>query len=118
MKTDLITAEAITIYLDSQIFTRDGILKCCYWYTASYLIDLQLSGDFFMLMIRPQINEKLVEPTLLYNKLNRDLFDFQVRDTITKETQNIRDLLIAKAFANGALDEPFIDDVSDPVSKR
>jgi hypothetical protein len=34
---------------------------------------------------------------------------------VTKETQNVRDLLIAKAFSNGEFDELPPGDVSDPV---
>jgi hypothetical protein len=48
-------------------------------------------------------------------KLERDLVDFNLRDIVTKETQNVRDLLIAKAFSNGEFDELPPGDVSDPV---
>jgi hypothetical protein len=43
------------------------------------------------------------------------LIDFSLRDIVTKETQNIRDLLIAKAFSNGEFDEEPTGDASDPV---
>ena len=55
------------------------------------------------------------ELDLYLQKLERDLIDFQLRDTITKETQNVRDLLVAKAFSNGEFDEEPPGEVSDPV---
>ena len=48
-------------------------------------------------------------------KLTRDLIDFNLRDIVTKETQNVRDLLIAKAFSHGEFYEVPVGEVSDPV---
>ncbi len=47
-------------------------------------------------------------------KLERDLIDFNLRDIITKETQNIRDLLIAKAFSHFNTEETPPGEYSDP----
>ena len=52
---------------------------------------------------------------LYQQKLTRDLIDFNLRDIVTKETQNVRDLLIAKAFSHGEFDEVQVGEVSDPV---
>jgi hypothetical protein len=51
----------------------------------------------------------------LLQKLERDLIDFNLRDIVTKETKNIRDLLTAKAFSNGEFDELPPGELSDPV---
>jgi His-Xaa-Ser system protein HxsD len=48
-------------------------------------------------------------------KLERDLLDFNLRDIVTKETKNIRDILIAKAFSHGEFDELPPGEISDPV---
>jgi His-Xaa-Ser system protein HxsD len=60
-----------------------------------------------------QLSSDELENLLL--KVERDLVDFNLRDIVTKETQNVRDLLIAKAFSNGEFDELPPGDVSDPV---
>jgi hypothetical protein len=52
---------------------------------------------------------------ILLQKLERDLIDFNLRDIVTKETKNIRDLLTAKAFSNGEFDELPPGELSDPV---
>ena len=59
--------------------------------------------------ISGELAEKLLQ------KLERDLIDFNLRDIVTKETKNIRDLLTAKAFSNGEFDELPIGELSDPV---
>ena len=71
----------------------------------------------YRICISPQSNSniKLDELELYQQKLERDLIDFNLRDIVTKETMNIRDLLIAKAFSNGEFDESPRSDVSDPV---
>jgi hypothetical protein len=60
-----------------------------------------------------QLSSDELENLLL--KVERDLVDFNLRDIVTKETQNVRDLLIAKAFSNGEFDELPPGEVSDPV---
>ena len=55
------------------------------------------------------------ETTRRLQKLERDLIDFNLRDIVTKETKNIRDLLTAKAFSNGEFDELPPGELSDPV---
>jgi hypothetical protein len=47
--------------------------------------------------------------------VQRDLIDFSLRETINRETTNIRELLIAKAFSNGEYDEIPPGEISDPV---
>ena len=50
------------------------------------------------------------------DKIRTDLVDFKTRDIVTKETINIRDLLVAKAFAHSDdFDASPVGDVSDLV---
>ena len=51
--------------------------------------------------------------TRTYKK--RDLIDFKLRDIVTKETQTIRELITAKAFAYFDLDDNPATEISDPV---
>lgn len=112
---DTVTSEHITIHLDAQIFNQSGILKCGYWYTQSYLFTIEKIEGYYRVTLSPLPEKTISHPDMVYTKLRKDLIDFQLRDVITKETQNIRDLLIAKAFANGALDEVSQEELSDPV---
>lgn len=102
---DEITNGFLKIYLDTRLFSREGIFKCIYWYATSYIFEVELEREYFKIILRPKSGVWLSEEETLYKKIKQDLFDFQLREIITKQTTNIRDLLIAKAFANGAFDE-------------
>jgi His-Xaa-Ser system protein HxsD len=52
--------------------------------------------------------------TALISRVKRDLVDFRTRDIVARETQSIRELLVAKAFApSDELDEPPLGSVAD-----
>ncbi|MDM1530894.1 His-Xaa-Ser system protein HxsD [Myroides odoratimimus] len=95
----------IEIKLNKEIFSKDAIMKCLYWYTNIFLIDITSNeSDFFLkLDLIDKSKESLLDDYKV--KLNQDIIDFNLRDIITKETHNVRDLLIAKAFSHGEYDE-------------
>jgi His-Xaa-Ser system protein HxsD len=106
----------ITVIADSSIFSKEAVLKCLYWYGDKYHTDVALTPDgSYSIKIRAATKVSDEEFSLLRQKLERDLVDFQLRDTISKETHNIRELLVAKAFSNGEFDQEPPGDVSDPV---
>lgn len=108
----------INVFVDASLFSTDVILKCLYWYgerfhTTVTLIDSQT----FSILLKPLgvVGTSETELDSYLQKFERDLIDYQLRGMITKETQNVRDLLVAKAFSNGEFDEEPPGDVSDPV---
>ncbi len=110
--------DEIVVFADSNLFSKDAVFKCLYWYGDKFHANITLTdSNTFRISIKP-LPEFIVkaEDLILYQqKLERDLIDFNLRDIVTKETQNIRDLLIAKAFSNGEFDEDPIGSVTDPV---
>lgn len=108
----------LIIYLDSSLYSKDSIFKCVYWYTAKYNTEISFHNPTtFKVALKSITNVPIPFDDLrkLQIKLQRDLIDFNLRDIVTKETQNIRDLLIAKAFSNGEFDESPPGELSDPV---
>jgi len=108
----------VVVFADTSLFSKDSIFKCLYWYGDKFHTNVSFADDkTYKVSIKPisttQLNEIELEKLLL--KLERDLVDFNLRDIVTKETQNIRDLLIAKAFSNGEFDELPPGEISDPV---
>ena len=108
----------ITFYVDSLLFSREAVLKCLYWYGEKFqtFVWMHDSGTY-ALSLRPLpdsgIGNEELRPYM--QKFERDLIDFQLRDIIVKETGNIRDLLVAKAFSTGEFEESPPGEVSDPV---
>lgn len=114
-RCDQITMNFLELHLDTQIFSKEGLFKCFYWYSNAYLIELTREDNWFKVIIRSKSETGLTEPEYLYKKIKQDLIDFQLREIITIQTANVRDLLIAKAFANGALEQEVNGNFEDPL---
>lgn len=105
----------ISLFLDSQIYSKEAILKGLYWFSADFLVELKSGNDFFQVTLKPIEKKTVDEMKVQYERLNQLMVDFQLRQIIHSETENIRDLIVAKAFSNGQLDELPKGDISDPV---
>lgn len=108
----------ITVFADTSLFSKEAVFKCLYWYGGKFRTNVSFAdSDTYCIALQVWDRASVKEEELpsYLQKLERDLIDFQLRDTITKETQNIRDLLVAKAFSNGEFDEEPPGNVSDPV---
>jgi len=108
----------ITAFADPSLFSKDAILKCLYWFGDKFHTTVSVNEEnTYTITLKPleAANVKGDELGMYLQKFERDLIDFQLRDTVTKETQNVRDLLVAKAFSHGEFDEEPPGQVSDPV---
>ncbi len=116
-KNEIVNGEII-VYADSSLYSKDCLFKCLYWYGDKFHTNISLVDETTYRVSIKSLNEnELTDEKLneLLFKLERDLIDFNLRDIVAKETQNVRDLLIAKAFSNGELDELPPGEVSDPI---
>ena len=108
----------ILVFADAELFSRAAIFKCLYWYGDKFHTSVILADEkTYSISLKALGSAGISEEDLpgYLQKLERDLIDFQLRDMISKETGNVRDLLIAKAFSNGEFDEEPPGEVSDPV---
>ena len=113
-----IAGNEIIAYADVAIYSKDAILKCLYWYGDKFHATVTLENDQqYRVSLVPTTAHllDLGDMELYLQKLERDIIDFNLRDIVTKETRNVRDLLIAKAFSNGEFDEQPPGEISDPV---
>jgi His-Xaa-Ser system protein HxsD len=113
MNSSIINNE-LHLYIEREIYDEDVIHKCLYWYGGNFSIDISIHSDkvfFVRLLSNSDANDfqKIIE------KIKRDLIDFKLRQIVTKETQTIRELLVAKAFAYYELDDDPTTEISDPV---
>lgn len=116
--TNEVIDNGIVVYADSSLYSKDSIFKCLYWYGDKFRTSVTLENErFYKISLESaekgkysinELNEYMI-------KLERDLIDFNLRDIVTKETKNIRELLTAKAFSNGEYDELPPGEISDPV---
>jgi len=105
----------ITVLLDSSLYSKDAIFKCLYWFGDKFHTEISVVDSKYKITLKPLEDNSTTDLDLYLAKLERDLIDFNLRDIVTKETKNIRDLLIAKAFSSGEFDEQVPGEVSDPV---
>jgi His-Xaa-Ser system protein HxsD len=113
-----INVNEIIVFVDTALYSKDSIFKCLYWYGDKFHTNLSFAdSNTYRVSVKPNSTMQLssVELENFLLKVERDLVDFNLRDIVTKETQNVRDLLIAKAFSNGEFDELPPGEVSDPV---
>jgi His-Xaa-Ser system protein HxsD len=108
----------IIVFVDTALYSKDSIFKCLYWYGDKFHTNLSFEDSNTYRVSVKSVSTIQLSPDELENlllKVERDLVDFNLRDIVTKETQNVRELLIAKAFSNGEFDELPPGEVSDPV---
>lgn len=66
-----------------------------------FLVDVSLKSNFYHITFTPK-NEHNIHPNEIKSfeeKALQDFNDFNLRDIVSKETKDIRNLLIAKAFS-------------------
>lgn len=107
----------IELEISGNLFSKVTVLKTLYWFGDKFLVDIAPKENNYLVSLKPLSSSNLSNDDLEHylQKVQRDLIDFSLRETINNETTNIRELLIAKAFSNGEYDEPPIGDISDPV---
>ncbi|AUD07521.1 His-Xaa-Ser system protein HxsD [Spirosoma pollinicola] len=100
------------------MYSKEAVFKCLYWYGNRFHTSVSLLDEAtYLIRLRLLAGQEMAatEMELYLQKLERDLIDFNLRDIVTRETKNVRDLLIAKAFSNGEFDEDPPGELSDPV---
>ncbi|SDM53187.1 His-Xaa-Ser system protein HxsD [Pedobacter antarcticus] len=103
--------------IDTWIFSKEVIQKCFYWYTAEFFVDFNFLDDRFIEVSLVYNTDQKYDETALVAKIAQDLNDFSIRETVNHQTKIIRELIVAKAFANFEENQEgfSLDDVSDPL---
>jgi len=100
--------------LEKSIYSEDILYKCFYWYGNDFTVNIVDKVDKFEVSIKFN-DQKEIDFQKLTQRIKQDLIDFKLRDIVTKETKNIRELIVAKAFAYYQIEENPTTEISDPV---
>lgn len=111
------------VRLDPRIYTREAILKTCYWYTNVAHIHVPESADgklaiHVVLKQRSATLENPKPPSIqeFVAEFCNTLLDFQLRQQVEAETAPVRQLILAKAFSeSGVMEDDPPGSVIDPV---
>ena len=109
--------DSLTLNVDADIYSESVVLKCIYWLTDIYSPEIKRKENSFVITIHKNDQSEFSseEENNLKSKINQGLIDFKLREIVDKETRNIRELLIAKAFSHGEFDEEPPGEYEDPV---
>ena len=85
------------VKIDSDIYSKEVITKMVYWLSRDFTIMQSNEDKDWVLFLESQT---AVAWDKIKNHLSQLLTDFQMREVITAETKDIRNILFIKAFAN------------------
>jgi His-Xaa-Ser system protein HxsD len=106
----------ITLLVDETIYARIALLKTCYWFTNRCYIFIYRQDEHHLAVRLASKGSIGLEA--IAGEFKNALLDHQLRYEITNETATLRELIVAKAFAEGnALEDPPIGDDRDPVER-
>ena len=92
----------IEILVDTSIYDDWVIDKVLYWFSADYLISRKNDEETHTqtILLSLKYDKPARDFLSIKERISNEFIDYKNRQTISKETANIRDLLFAKAFAN------------------
>lgn len=92
----------IVLTVDTSIYDNWVIDKVLYWLSKDYVITRKNEdvSHSQMVVLSLKAGHNKIDFDTLKERLSNDFIDYKNRQTIARETSNIRDLLFAKAFAN------------------
>ena len=120
---DVDSETSATIYLNPAVYTREAILRACYWFTnIAYIRAPEAPVDRLTVRIElkqavPNLtNPKPMSIREFVREFCNALLDFELRRQIETETAPVRQLILAKAFSeSGLLEGDPPGSIADPV---
>jgi His-Xaa-Ser system protein HxsD len=98
-----------TLSIDKKVYSKSAVLKVCYWFSEDLYFQVRDEDTHLILAVCvreavPTLNRPSVKKIdeWLPDILNA-LVDSQLREDIQAETAGIRELIIAKAFAESGI---------------
>ena len=92
MKEDVIT-------FDAHVFSLDTIKRALYRFSDKCSFDIQMKDNSITVTFQAKTQDDWVA------KIKNEVLDQDLRNTLSKETANIRTLILANAFSNSGLIE-------------
>lgn len=81
---------------DVRVFSLETVKRALYRYQDKCSFDIQLKDNNIVVSFESTIDG-------MHDRIKREVLDQDLRDTISKETANVRQLILANAFSNTGL---------------
>ena len=85
------------VKIDAAIYSKEVITKVAYWLSRNFTIMQDKEGSIWTLSLE---SHYVVNWDDVKRHLSQLLTDYQMREVITAETKDIKNILYIKAFAN------------------
>ena len=97
----------ITIEIDLTIIGREALLKTCHWFSQNFVCEIHSRNENVAdVLLRPRDSFPASDPASVRDTFITSAMEFALREKIEAKTSGIRDLLLAKAFAeSGVLED-------------
>lgn len=86
------------LIIDAQLYKKEAVLKTAYWHTDDFYLYISIANDNYEVELRPKTKCSEDELSIVCRKFLNSLIDYQLRQDILGETQEIREAIIRKAF--------------------
>lgn len=117
MLIERLNEAVLRVTVDKALYSEEVVYKCFYWYGDAFSISIEKEENTHQITLG-KLNGSITEEGFahLLSKIKNDLVDYKTREIIHKETKNIKEILIAKAFSSfDSYDEHPKGDIEDPV---
>lgn len=110
---------AAVVRVDLSIYSQPAVERACYKLTDRCWIEIRRDPDSMEsleLALHPKAEEFAIRP--LVGELFNELLDQQIRERLAVEAGPLRELIVAQAFAEGNLLDPWRDEgdvAEDPL---
>ncbi len=110
-----VDGDELTLLVEESVYTKETLFRACYWFTdRCYLFISRAAPATFAVRVKAKPGGPALETVA--GDFKNALLDQQVRQDLSRETSSLRELIVAKAFAEGNfLDDPPVGDARDPV---
>jgi His-Xaa-Ser system protein HxsD len=95
----------VKLSFDSNVFYLDTIKRALYRFADRCSFDVQLADKQTKVTMHVPANISELAIDDLCSRIRNEVLDQDLRDTISRETANIRTLILANAFSNTGLIE-------------
>ena len=90
-----------SVLVDKCIYSESCLLKCFYWYGNEFSIEISdIDESTREVKVFPRHQLADTDLKQLRERIRNDLVDYRLQEIVNEETKNIRDLIVARAFAS------------------
>ena len=98
----------MTLRFNQDLYSKAAIIKAAYHFTDNYYVHLDKDTQYYIVDIR---SKGTASEDSLQGTFENELLAQTTREEIFKQTHNLRELIMARAFATTVIEDAPVDNV-------